>query len=361
MISQHLSYTTHFPDLTHEHIMLTLIESTHLIQMPLIIALFHKKLQHPLIQSGYGTGKYIIDPSVGLQKALRQHQITDTDGRRNGFGKGSKIDYTAAPVISLQGRNGFSNITELTVVIIFNQISARLLFCPAQQLLPSLDRHDNSQRILMRRHHIGNVRTTLFQLFHIHAKLIHRYRPTIITKLLEHIPCMSISRTLHGNLMIHPKNPGQQHEQIVISSSHDHLLRLHMHSTGLMKVGTDHLSELPFSAGFPQQKEITLILLQHFPVQLPPGCKRKMLQINSIWRKIIAICIGFRLYYPLRLHRCCIQSIQCFHLTHKITLTWNGFNIPFRQQLLIGKLGSTSAHVQVRRQQTGRRQTLPAL
>ena len=72
MISQHLSYTTHFPDLTHEHVMLTLIESTHLIQMPLIIALFHKKLQHPLIQSGYGTGKYIIDPSVGLQKALRQ-------------------------------------------------------------------------------------------------------------------------------------------------------------------------------------------------------------------------------------------------------------------------------------------------
>ena len=96
MISQHLSYTTHFPDLTHEHVMLTLIESTHLIQMPLIIALFHKKLQHPLIQSGYGTGKYIIDPSVGLQKALRQHQITDTDGRRNGFGKGSDINDLSA-------------------------------------------------------------------------------------------------------------------------------------------------------------------------------------------------------------------------------------------------------------------------
>ena len=80
MISQHLSYTTHFPDLTHEHVMLTLIESAHLIQMPLIISLFHKKLQNPLIQSGYGTGKYIVDPSVGLQKALRQHQITDTAG-----------------------------------------------------------------------------------------------------------------------------------------------------------------------------------------------------------------------------------------------------------------------------------------
>ena len=68
--------------------------------------------------------------AVTCQQLHRQHQIADTDGRRNTFGKGSQINDPSAPIHALQRRNWFSTVTEFTVVIIFYDIAVRCFHRP---------------------------------------------------------------------------------------------------------------------------------------------------------------------------------------------------------------------------------------
>ena len=149
--------------------MFIFIQGAHLIQMSLVVSPFHKKLHHLLIYPGYGTGKASSHLLISLQKRRRQHQIADTDGGSDCFGKGSDINDSLMAVASLQGRNRLADITEFTVIVILNNITSRPLRCPLQQLLASFDRHNDAKRILVGGHHIGNIRSAPLQLFHIHA------------------------------------------------------------------------------------------------------------------------------------------------------------------------------------------------
>ncbi len=148
--------------------------------MALVMPLCHKLIKNILVNTGY-CGSIEIHPlPVNRQKRDRQHHIAYTDGGSNGFGKGTVINYPVSSVHSLQSRNRLSFISEFTVIIILNKIPPFLFISPYKKLLPSLYRHNNTGRILMGRHDIGDIRPAFFQKLYIHAGPVHGNRNHLI-------------------------------------------------------------------------------------------------------------------------------------------------------------------------------------
>ncbi len=94
----------------------------HFIQMPLKCAVPEKDIQDRLIDSGHGGRKEAAALPVAGQQSPGKHHIADPDRRRNRFGKGTDVDDPIRPVGCLQRGNGLAPISELTVIIILNQI-----------------------------------------------------------------------------------------------------------------------------------------------------------------------------------------------------------------------------------------------
>ena len=77
---------------------------------------------------------------VSFHQFRRQYHITDPDRRKQHFGKCSQINDISSSRKSLQRRNRFLKIFELTVIVIFND--QKMLFLSASDQFQSfLDRH----------------------------------------------------------------------------------------------------------------------------------------------------------------------------------------------------------------------------
>ena len=158
MFSRNTDASGQFFQFSQQNIMLSAVNAAHPVQVALKISFLNEMMQDHLIRAGHCGRKTPQSVFRLLQKPLRQHQIADSYGRRYGLGKRPNINDPAVPIRSLQRRNRFSLIPELTVIVIFDQITPFLSVGPLQKLHPPADGHDNPQRVLVGGHHIGCIR-----------------------------------------------------------------------------------------------------------------------------------------------------------------------------------------------------------
>ena len=123
-----------------------------------------KRGENTLVDPGYRTGKNTRGLSVCRHKAFGQHHIADPYGRSDRLRKSTHIDHLVALVDALEGRDRFSIVSELTVVIILDDIPFLLFSGPFDQPAPSADGKDHTGWILAGRRHIGEIRAALLQL-----------------------------------------------------------------------------------------------------------------------------------------------------------------------------------------------------
>ena len=171
----------------------------HFIQMPLEIPVPDKFIQDPLVDSGHRAGIKRAIPAVDIQQIPRQYHIADTDCRCNSLGKCTDVDHFSLFIGRLQGRNRLAPIPEFTVVIVLDQITIRLPFCPAKQFCSPADGHDRTGGILVGRHHIGHSDRQSRKSVRPHSLIIHVYRVNAIGKRFKDAVCPLVRGILHGN------------------------------------------------------------------------------------------------------------------------------------------------------------------
>ena len=113
--------------------------------MALIVTAGDELVQHILINTRYCRREKAQLLPVPLHEFYRQNQIADSDGRCDGAGKGSDVDDAVVPVHALEGGYGFALVTEFTVIVILDDVSALLSPGPAKQLLTAPDGHDDAK------------------------------------------------------------------------------------------------------------------------------------------------------------------------------------------------------------------------
>lgn len=84
-------------------------------------------------------------------------------------------------------------------------------------------------------HHVGHIRPGLSQGLHLHAGGVHRNGTQLLSQLFKEPVGMTVSGTLHGNPPL-SQHCRQQHHQIVIPGSQNHLFRAAVDAPGLVKI-----------------------------------------------------------------------------------------------------------------------------
>ena len=74
----------------------------------------------------------------------RQHHVADSDGGRQGFGKGIHINDLFTFIDAEQRGNGLAAYPEFAVVIVLNNVPSILFARPGKHLISSFYRHGNS-------------------------------------------------------------------------------------------------------------------------------------------------------------------------------------------------------------------------
>ncbi len=104
-------------------IMLAAVNLSHAVDMLFKISLAQKMREDCLIHAGDGAGIVAADLLVPFQKFRWKDHVADTDRRSDRFGKGTDINNTILVIHSLKGRNRLAAVTELTVVVIFDNVN----------------------------------------------------------------------------------------------------------------------------------------------------------------------------------------------------------------------------------------------
>ena len=205
--------------------MLFLIQLSHFVQMTFERAASYKFVQYGLIDPGHRGGKKAALLFIPLQQRRRQHHKAYADRRRYGLGKCTDINHLSRRIRCLQGRHRLAPVTEFTVVIILNQIPVRRPRSPFQKLHPPADRHHHAGGILMGGHTVGYICSGKSQLLHGNPVFIHRDGHHPGCKGRENTIGSPVGGIFKGHTDIPAQNVLQKKQKIIVSRTHDNLLR----------------------------------------------------------------------------------------------------------------------------------------
>ncbi|GFI27995.1 hypothetical protein IMSAGC012_03124 [Lachnospiraceae bacterium] len=200
---------------------------------------------------------------IRFQQNFRQNHIADADRRADAFGKCPYVYDRSAAVIALQGRNRFSFITKFTVVIIFNDKSARLFRRPLQKLKPSLHRHYRSHRKLMRRHGIDEIRFEHAQFIHPNTAFVSVRKKYFTSHICKCPAGFLIRRIFHRNFLLFSENLRQQYQKILVSGADHHLARTAVYASRMVEITADRLPQFPFSRRLSRTKQRAVVTGQY--------------------------------------------------------------------------------------------------
>lgn len=130
-------------------IMFAAVNLSHAVDMLFKISFAQEMREDCLIHAGDSAGIMSADLFVPFQKFRWKDHVADTDRRSDCFGKGTDINNTILVIHSLKGRNRLAAVTELTVVVIFDNVTVRSGFCPGKKLDTPTVWHDCAKRKLM--------------------------------------------------------------------------------------------------------------------------------------------------------------------------------------------------------------------
>ena len=97
---------------------------------------------------------------VSFQKLFGQHHVADPKRRHKRLGKGVKVYYPVLCVLSVQRKNKFSCVSELAVVIVFDNVAFAYAVNPSEKLYAPPYRHDDTRGEVIGRgdmNHIGSA------------------------------------------------------------------------------------------------------------------------------------------------------------------------------------------------------------
>ena len=375
------------------------VETAHAVQMALEVTVFHKFVQDPLIDPGYRGREKPALFTVARKELRRQDHIADADGRRNGLGKSADIDHPAGAVKGLQGRNGFSAVAELRVIVVLDDIAVRSICRPSQKGCPSSDRHDAAHRKLVGRHGVDQVRAGIRNRSRQHAVGVHSDRADLIPEGFEDLGGPQIGGVLHGNSPVLSQDMPQQHQQVVVAGAYYDLFRPAPHASGKVQIMCDRCAQRQVSAGFTVGKHLGIGVDHDFPHDLFPGAVGKNRHLGVAQGKVDQITV-FRALFPesgesrnrqflcgpspallfflkeirhrllpvpgCRTGPVCpalfkMQFCQVFNLVDIVAAVFFRTDIAFGEQLTVGQFRCTARHMKTRCQGTGRREAFPRL
>ena len=212
------------------------VNAAHLVEMPLKMPIPQELPENLLLHARHRRRIKSADGAVTLHQLLWKHHITDTQRRRDTFGKCSKINYLPESIHALQRRNRLSTVTVLAVVIVLDQIALLLLRRPRKKFQSSAQRHDAAGRELMGRHHVDKLRCRRTHRTAAKSLLVRRHRHHPVSHIPEGVVCLRISRVLHEHGLISSEKLREQNLQILISGSEHDVFRAAVYPSGVMQI-----------------------------------------------------------------------------------------------------------------------------
>ena len=157
-----------------------------------------------------------------------------------------------------------------------------------------------------------------------------------------------------------PQHRAEKHKKIVVSRSHYDLVRRTVHSSCLVEVTADRISQPVLALGTSEPEQLCPIVCQALAGELSPRIIGKAFQIHPVWSKIILILLFFRSLLLCLCPAHPAKLIQSFDLRYKISPVRLRFDISFREQLLVCQFHGAPAHIQMAAECTRRRELFPA-
>ena len=124
------------------------IKTAQFFYTGIVVAVFHEESQGKLFGLGTCLCILIFNVPENFRHFLRQHHVGYFNGREEGGRKGAKIDYSVMLVQALHGRNGFAEVAELAVIIVFDDDTV-VFNRPVEKLVTPADRHYSTGRELI--------------------------------------------------------------------------------------------------------------------------------------------------------------------------------------------------------------------
>ena len=204
--------------------------------MSLVLARGNEARQGELLGSRHRGGIEAEFFLVSVHKRQGQNHIRDAEGRTQALGKRVGVDDTRRGVHTHERRNGTARKTELAVVVVLDDVAARLLACPGKKLVAARNRRDQARGELVRGHDVGDVYPACPQVGHADAVVVERdigelgivcpidARKARVPRRLDCVAALA-TKQLHDEVVEHLR-PGR----------HDDLLRPHLHTAERVQV-----------------------------------------------------------------------------------------------------------------------------
>ena len=208
----------------------------HAVDVLFKIALGQEPGQRHLLQAGDGAGIKAQGVIESGDQVLGQDQVADAEGRGQALGKGVDIDHFFHHVDALQGRDGPPGQTELTVVVVLDDIAVLALGGPAQKLIPAADRHDDARGEMVRGGDVQNFCAALLQFLRDDAVLVHGDVVGGHVVLFINFTQAQVAGVFHGIAPLAAQELDENAVQILRPRAHHDLLRVDGHAPELIQM-----------------------------------------------------------------------------------------------------------------------------
>ena len=186
----------------------------------------------------------------------------------------------------------------------------------------------------MGRHHIHHIGVRVLYFFHTDSALIPGNRNHLLCEQTENPKCPGIRMFFESNPNIFPQNIPEEKHQIIVSGSHNNLIRLTVYAAGCMQISCNRCPQFFIALSLSRQKQFLFVLTQNVFCDFSPGSERKFTHSKTIRGKIhftalpvLFFCtlVYIFLFVP-KLRRKLVKFLQP---ADKISLIGNRFNVSF--------------------------------
>ena len=270
------------------------------------------------------------------QRVRQRHEAQAQAGRQRPC-EGVHVDHLAAAVHRAQRRGAPAGKAELAVVIVLQDVAARLPR-PAQQRRALIGAHLLAHGELARRRHIRRARAAGVQRAHVDGALAQRRGHDARPAGHQDAPHAGIARILHGEQPLPPDDRHQRRDQHLRARAQHDLLRRYLDAAQ----AAQHPGDLPAQrrgalrvAGEQQRR---VLLAEHLAHQPRPGRVGKLLRIRRAGGEVPADRRGRR----LRRAGCARRLRGDIHAAARAALA-----VALARQAIVSRLDRHRADVQV--------------
>ena len=349
-----------FLDGFNQSLPLPAVVQPHPVDVLLKVSVSDKRRQRILLKGRYRTsveGQLAVE-SVGQMH--RKNHVADSNGWRQGLGKGIHIDHPFAGIDAEQRGQRFSVGPEFAVVVVFDDVSPRFFIGPGQHLVSPAGRHGDTTGKMMIRTDMDDIRSRLVQLRYPNAMLIHGNVLAVNAVLPVYVRQNFISRVLDAVLSVAANQLYQQAVQVLRSGTDDNLIRIHQHPPKGTEIIRDGRTQCPDSPGRRNLHQFFFLGRDGLSGHSGPYRKRKCVGIHRVAGQVHVV--GLPVFGNLDIIGNPAFPGNAVHLQDigdVIAFLRDGVNVTLADQLVICILNRYGTNPVVTGKRTFRREFLP--